>query len=216
MTIHSIRKLILLLAVLLVLLACAVPALPVPAVSNPTLPPGSIETIVVATAGAAQTQTALVLPSPTTTFTTTPLPTSTPTETPTATETFIFSTATKPPTATQPFVTKSAGSNCQLVAQSPVNDTVFAPQEKFTVEWTLKNTGPDAWVRNNVDFFYSEGTDMHKSDILDLPVDVGPNGEVTLTINMVAPKKAGSFTTTWHLGKDKNPFCKVSLTIVVK
>lgn len=214
-----VRKTILPSVALLVLLACAIPALPLPTTSNPEpAAPGSIETIVVATAGAAQTMTALVLPSPTFTPTMTFTPTLTRTATPTETATFIFilPTATSLPTATQPFVTQSAGSNCQIVAQSPANETVFASQEKFTTEWTLRNTGSDAWPSNNFDFFFSSGTDMHQRDIVDLPNNVGPNGEITLSVDMVAPKKSGTYTSTWTLGKKNNPACKVSVTIVVK
>jgi len=209
---NTLKKLILLFVALFGVLACEIPLLSVPAASNPTPAPGSIETIVVATAGAAQTQTALVIPSPTMTLTSTPPPTFTPTDTPTATETFIFIL----PTATKPFVTKSAGSNCQVVAQNPVNDSVFASRENFTTVWTLKNTGDEYWSDTNVDFRHSGGTDMHGSDILDLPTTVAPGNEVTFTIKMTAPKNAGSYTSTWSLGTKKETLCKVSVTIIVK
>ena len=209
---HTVKKLIFLFVALLVVLACELPFLPAPVASNPTLAPGSIETIVVATAGAAQTQTALVIPSPTMTLTSTPLPTLTPTDTPTATATFIFIL----PTSTKPFVTQSAGSNCQAVAQSPVNDTVFAPREKFTTAWTLKNTGDEYWLHTDVDFRHTDGTNMHGSDVLDLPISVAPGNEVTLIVKMTAPKNPGSYTSTWSLGAKKETLCKVSVTIIVK
>lgn len=209
---QTIRKSILLFVALFVVLACELPFLPMPVASNPAPAPGSIETIVVATAGAAQTQTARVLPSPTPTSTSTPSPTFTPTDTPTATETVIFLL----PTATKPFVTQSAGSSCQSVGQKPVNDSVFSSREKFTTVWTLKNTGDEYWLDTDVDFRYSGGTDMHSADVLDLPVTVAPGSEVTLAVKMVAPKKSGSYTSTWTLGSKKNQLCKVSVTIIVK
>jgi hypothetical protein len=167
---------------------------------------------VVATAGAAQTQTAIALPSSTVTSTSTPLPTYTFTETPTATETVIFQI----PTATEPFVTESVGSNCQAVEQTPVNDTVFAPRETFTTIWKVKNTGNDYWYDTDVDFKFSNGTDMHKKDVIDMPVSVGPGSDVALAVDMVAPKDAGSYTTTWTLGSKKTTLCKLSIRIVVK
>ena len=209
---HASKKLFLFLAALFLLLACELPALPLPTTSNPTAAPGSVQTIVVATAGAAQTRTALALPTFTMTSTSTPIPTSTPTETPTATETIIFNI----PTSTQPFVTQSAGSSCQLVAQSPSDNTVFDPQERFTTEWTLRNTGSESWDRNSLDFFHSGGRDMHSRDIVDLPNNVGTDGQVTLSVDMVAPGASGSYTSTWTLGKQNKAFCKVSVTIVVK
>lgn len=215
---HSIKKLVFSIVALFVLLACATPLLPSPVTSNPAPAPGSIETIVVATAGAAQTRTALARPSATHTPSPTFPPTQTRTETPTETATVIFflPTATNQPTATQPFVTQSAGANCQIVAQSPVNNAAFASQEKFTVDWTLRNTGNDPWYRTEMDFFYSGGTDMHKTDVIDIPHDVGKNAEITFSVDMTAPKNAGTYTSTWSLGKKNNPVCKVSVTVIVK
>jgi hypothetical protein len=212
MNIHAVKKLIFLFVVLSVVLACELPVLPVPGLSNPSPAPGSLETIVAATAGAAQTRTALVVPSSTVTSTPTRLPTFTPTETPTPTETVIFDI----PTATLPFVTQSVGSTCQVIAQSPVNNTVFDPQEIFTTKWTLRNTGSETWNKNNYDFFHSGGTDMHRRDALDLPKSVGAGGEVNFEVEMVAPGNAGSYTTTWTLGKKNEALCRVSFTIVVK
>ena len=210
------KKILFPFVVLFVLLACAVPGLPLSVASNPTTDPGAIQTIVVATAGAAQTQTALVMPSPTKTSTSTPMPTSTPTDTPTPTATFLLSTATSPPTATEPFVAKSAGSNCELVAQLPSNDTTYASRARFTAEWTLKNTGSESWLSSNVDFSRSGGKDMSGQDIYDLPNNVGPGAQVTLTVDMRAPADAGTYTSNWRLGSKNNPLCEVSVRIIVK
>ncbi len=210
------KKILFPFVVLFVLLACAVPGLPLPAASSPTTAPGAIQTIVVATAGAAQTQTALVLPSPTETSTPTPLSTSTPTDTPTPTATFLLSTATSPPTATEPFVTQSAGSGCELVSQLPSNDTMYASRERFTVEWTLKNTGSASWLSNNVDFSRSGGKDMSGKDVYDLPNNVGPGAQVTLSVDMRAPANAGTYTSNWRLGSKNKPLCEVSVRIIVK
>ena len=204
------------LVLLFVLLACAVPVLPLPAESSPTMAPGAIQTIVIATAGAAQTQTALVLPSPTETSTPTPLPTSTATDTPMPTATFLLSTATPPPTATQPFVTKSAGTNCELVAQLPSNDAEYASRARFTAEWTLKNTGSESWLSSNIDFSRSGGRDMSAKDVYDLPNNVGPGAQVTFTVDMRAPADAGTYTSNWRLGTKNKPLCEVSVRIIVK
>jgi hypothetical protein len=209
---YAVRKLILLLVALIVVLACEVPFLPAPAASNPAPPPGSIETIVVATAGAAQTQTAQAQPSPTITETSTPLPTFTPTETLTATPTVIFII----PTATDPYVSPTASADCQILAQVPANNTTFASREKFKMVWEVKNTSTDYWLNTDVDFKYTGGTDMHGADAIDLPVTVAPGADVTLAVNMRAPKNSGSYTSNWSVGSKKNSLCKVSITIVVK
>jgi len=216
---HSAKKLPLLFVAISVVLACELPGLAVPAFSNPSpVPPGALETIVVATAGAAQTQTALVVPSPTMTMTPTLVPSLTPTETltPTATVVFLIPTITNTPTATRPFSTQSAGSGCELVAQSPSNNTVFSSRARFTVEWTLRNTGDSTWQANNYDFVFSDGRDMHDKDGYDLPRNVRAGDEVTFEVQMRAPGNAGSYTSTWILGKKNLPLCRVSVTIVVQ
>jgi len=224
MNTRSLRKFILPLVTLLVLLACVLPGIPAPVASNPTSAPGSIQTIVVATAGAAQTQTALVLPPPADTSTATLPPSLTPTETPTATATFIFiiptktntPTATNPPTATGQFVNQSPGASCELVAQSPANDTVYGSRDQFTAEWTIENTGSETWLASNIDFFHSGGRDMHESDIADLPRNVRTGAQVTLRIEMRAPGNSGTYTSTWTLGTQRDPMCIVSVRIRVE
>jgi hypothetical protein len=214
----SIRKLTFLLVALPVLLACALPVLPTPAAPEPTVNPGVIQTIVVATAGAAQTQTALVLPPPNSPTATLPA-TSPPTETQTATATIIFiiPTFTFSPTATSAATeTQSVGESCRLVGQSPANDTAYGARERFDVEWTLRNTGSETWIASNIDFFHSAGRDMSSTDIVDLPRNVRAGDQVTLGVEMRAPGNAGTYTSTWSLGTRNNALCTVSITIVVR
>jgi len=206
---HIVRKPIFLFAALLFLLACEIPVLSAPASSGTE--PLSIETIVAGTAAAAQTQTAILRPPPTKTPTLTPLPTGTSTETPTSTATVIFIA----PTSVKPFETYSAGSQCQLIALKPHNP-VLAPREKFETEWTLKNTGNELWLDSNVDFRFSEGKDMHKTDVYDLPISVPTGGQVVITVPMVAPSNPGNYTSTWVLATKKETLCKVSVSIIVK
>jgi hypothetical protein len=209
MDIHIVRKLLLLCVALLVLLSCEIPALSAPAA--PDTAPLPIETIVAGTAAAAQTQTATMRPPPTQTPTATLIPTGTPTETPTATATVIFIA----PTSVKPFETSSAGAQCQLVALKP-NNPVLSPGEKFNVEWTLRNTSTVLWLESNIDFKFSAGKDMHKKDVYDLPTSVPTNGEVVLTVPMIAPNKPGNYTSTWVLASGKQVYCKVSISVTVK
>jgi hypothetical protein len=222
MNVHSLKKLFLLLSVLFLMLACALPGLPSPAASDPTAVRDTVQTIVVATAGAAQTQTAMVLPPPSDTPTVTLLPSLTPTETPTPTATFIFiiPTFTNTPTATSPATATQSGGNagegCELVDQSPANGTVYDSRERFNVEWTMRNTSDVTWDADSVDFFHSAGRDMHDTDILDLPNNVRPDREITFRVAMRAPGNDGTYTSTWTLGTQRETLCRVSVRIVVR
>ena len=203
------KKLVILSAVLIFVLACEIPGLAPQAPSSSA--PVSIETIIAGTAGAAQKQTAIFLPPSTKTATLTPLPTATPTETPTPTVTVIFII----PTSTKPFVPYDAGAGCSLVGLEPYNPHLN-PGESVEITWKLRNTGNGLWLENDLDFRFSGGTDMHKKDVYDLPNSAPPKGEITMTVAMVAPRKAGTYTTNWTLGSNKQTICKVSATIIVK
>lgn len=204
---YAARKLVLPIATLFVLIACELPVFSQPP-SN--LNPGSIETIVFQTAAAAQTQTAIVLP-PTRTPTFIPFPTGTSTETSTPSATFVFVL----PTSTKPFEPYKAGSGCELIALTP-NNPILAPREVFETNWTLKNTSNKLWLDKNIDFKYSSGTDMHRTDVYDLPKSVAPDDQVVITVPMFAPRQPGTYTSTWVLASKQNTFCKVSVTVTVK
>lgn len=205
-------KTFLMLAMILIVLACELPA--IPGLAQPSPAPG-IETIIAGTAGAAQLQTLTALP-PTETPTSTPLPTNTPPDTPTPTATFIlfvFSSPTFTPTSPPP---KSVGAGCELITQEPANDTFLAPKINFETYWTIKNTGDKSWLDTSTDFRYQSGTDITKKDIIDLPYSVGVGSEVTLKVSMKTPEKPGTYTTNWVLASGRTTLCTLSLRIIVQ
>jgi hypothetical protein len=57
---------------------------------------------------------------------------------------------------------------------------------------------------------------MHETDLYDLPRNVRPGGEITFSVEMRAPGKAGSYTSNWILGSKSEPLCSVSIRITVK
>jgi len=216
------HRLIPFLFIILVLVACELPAFSVSPATTPL--PGLIETSIVQTVAAAQTQTALFLPLPTLTPTETPLPTNTLTETPTPTATivFIFPTSTRTRTATP---TDDGTSDdglsdedlaCRLISRNPVNNQVFNPKTDFDARWVIENTGRRTWSSDNVDYIYYSGTKMHKEPAYDLSQNVAQGDSVTIIVDMVAPKKEGNYSTTWILKIASIEFCKIQLSIVVK
>lgn len=221
---------------LLFVLACAVPGLS-PSAPAPvaTLPPGSLETVIVQTAEAAQTQTAAVLPSPT--FT--PLPTRTPFDTATPTVTFIYKLFTDTPFPSETptiFFTVESGSQsggnknddddeewekdktpgltgkewtCAQVGTQPPKNTEFKVESRFTVYWTLMNTGTKTWTINGVDFVYSGGYRHEETKIQDFTRNVSTGQTVTVSASFHAPKKPGIYQTFFNLMVGKRIFCGI-------
>ncbi len=223
------HKILLSLGIMLIVLACQVPALSAPSVSSPV--PGAVETIIYETAAAAQTQTARVLP-PTRTPTKRPTSTASPTKTPPPTSTFLFlfPTNTTVVLPTLPGTgggkrTKTPNPNahdyegslaCGVVAKSPSNGTVFNPRQKFTVHWTIKNTGTAAWRKGTIDYRYLGGDKFHDRARYDMNFVLDPGDVIDITVDMHAPKQPGRYETTWVVGLNKGGLCKMTLAIVVK
>ena len=186
----------------------------------PLLDERAFNTIVAQTAAAAGTQTALAAGSPTPIPTSTLLITTTPTEIPTLTPTFVFvlPTATRPkPTATVT-QTASAGGDyaCAIVSQSPADNTEFDPNDDFDGRWRVRNTGDRKWDENNADYLYASGDKFHQAGAYDFPKTVAPGAEITLVVDMRAPKNSGTYTTRWEIRIGANHFCDMRMTIEVQ
>ena len=239
------RKFITFAALLIVMLACALPGAPAVA-PLPTFDPNSIGTVVAQTAAVAQTQTAAKLP----TVTNTPRPTYTPSITPTFTPTFIFllSTRTPIPTYTIPPTvgtivipeqpSKNGGVDegeteepnkkgedprklsgkewsCVWYGLTPPRNTVFKPQAHFTVQWMLYNSGTQSWPYQGVDFVYTGGYRHEGTKIQDFTKSVPSGGEIWVRASFIAPKRAGDYQTFFTLTVGKRRFCSVAYFFTV-
>lgn len=232
-----VRRITLWLALGLVILGCATPALvtPPPSISEP----GSVETIIVQTAVAARTQTAIVASS-TPTATTIPSPTKTATITPTPTATVLFllttQTNTLVPTGlfadeddedgddsgngagdddgdqdgfVKPTATASQWS-CRVLSKSPVNGAVIPAGTTFTVRWTVQNTGTSAWPKKGVDVVYESGAQLNVGKpYYDIPAAVGTGGTVSISVEMEVPKIPKEYNMRWSLKVGRTNFCSV-------
>jgi len=203
------RTLRIFLASVLLLISCDVSTL---AASQqiPTPIPNAINLIIAQTAAAAATQTAALLP-PTLTPTLTPFPTQTPADTSTPTPTFIFLLATMTSTSTNGVFT------CGLASQSPLNRSTFTPNQTFTLNWKVKNTGSSTWLQDSVSLNYVSGEQFTGVTVVSLPKTVASGNSITLSINMTAPSRVGDYTTNWTLvAGGGQTFCNLFLRILVK
>jgi hypothetical protein len=212
-------KVILWLIVVGTVLAC------VPSLATPLPPPdpGVVNTFIAQTVNAASTQTVAAMPSSTHTATNTPTPPNTDTPTPTFTSTVIFILSTPTPLVIPTFTVVSSGGGsssdnyaCQVISVSPANGTTFGSRADFDAVWRVRNIGQKAWGRTEVDYRYTSGDKIHKVEIYDLSANVPKNGTVDLIVDMVAPRNAGTYSTTWNMYTGSKSFCNMSLRIVVQ
>ena len=202
------RALQIFLASVLLLVSCDVSTFGAPQ-QIPTPMPGAINLIIAQTAAAAATQTAALLP-PTLTPTLTPFPTQTPPNAATVTPTFIFLLATLTPTS------KSGVFACGLISQSPLDRSTFTPNQAFTLNWKVKNTGSSAWLQDIVNLDYISGKQFTGTTVVNMPKTVVSGNSITFSINMAAPGQIGDYTTNWTLVAEGQTFCSLFLRLIVK
>ena len=213
-------KVILWLAVVGMVLAC------VPSLATP-LPPvdaNAVNTFIAQTVNAASTQTSAALPTSTQTATYTPTPRNTDTPTPTSTATVIFILSTPTPLVIPTFTVVSLGGGgsssdnfaCQVLSVSPANGSTFGSRADFDAVWRVRNNGQRSWDRSEIDYRYTSGDKIHKVEVYDLSGNVPRNGTTDIVVDMVAPRNAGTYSTTWNLYRGARSFCTMTLRIVVQ
>ena len=106
--------------------------------------------------------------------------------------------------------------SCKVVSQSVRNGHHFAPKERFSIGWSVRNNGTATWDPDSIDFEYYSGTKMYQFSPVQLQISVAPHdAPVTLGADMVAPKNPGRYATVWTLRQGEFDFCHVSVSIQV-
>ena len=106
--------------------------------------------------------------------------------------------------------------DCKLIWQSPSNRASFAPLQKFSVGWNVKNNGTSAWDAGSVEFVYLGGAKLHNDGGFQLDRTVAPGERIVLSVAMKAPRNSTKYTTYWGLRQGDTFFCRLMLTIYVR
>lgn len=107
--------------------------------------------------------------------------------------------------------------SCYLLSQRPKDWTKMKPRQDFDAKWTVYNNGSRSWLKSGTDLIYVGGTKMQtRGDVFDLPKNVGPDGKISLYVDMNAPSSKGTYTTYWGLANGSQYFCRFYLIITVK
>ncbi len=201
------RNAIVFLALALFLAACAAPAKPTPTSVSVGIP-------VPSTAPSATPQPTLSpSPSPTVTLAVLESPTLQPSSTaimlPSFTP-FVFVLPSVTPTRPG-----SGELSCQVVSHSVADGTAFDPNERFTVNWLVTNTGSATWYPASVVLTFVGGTKMYQFSPVPLKTTVGPGQNASFSTDMRAPKNSTTYTSLWGLRRGTEVFCIMKVTIWV-
>ncbi len=209
----------------LILSACAgqVPT------GEPTTDLNAVQTFAVQTFMAALTQTqaaqptATETPSPTATNTAQSLPTISLLPTSTPANTILFPTLYIVPSVTgtqyTPTVNPGAaavGCNNLLFLEDITipSGTVFQPNDHFTKTWRVANNGSCDWVYQYSLTFVSG--DRMGGDPGYLAKTIVPGKWTQLSVNMRAPKDAGTYTGNWRMATQSGALFGATLTVSIK
>lgn len=132
---------------------------------------------------------------------------------PSPTETIVLPpTSTPVPPTSAPTVapaTATATPQCDRAAPgNPIDvtipdNTVLAPGQAFTKTWRLTNAGTCTWTKD-YKLLYFSGEAMSAPSVVSLKGDVAPGQTVDISVDMVAPTKAGSYQGNWKIQNAAN------------
>lgn len=199
--------------------------------AEPTLDPDAIYTAAAMTVEAQLTQAAEQNPTPT--FTMVP-PTETlaapaqeepavsqpaPAQETTPGQPVATSTSLVLPTFTASPPPPSAAAKYELVEQDPDDGAVVAPDLKFDMTWTIKNTGTETWTElYTVEFFLGDriGGGHYTINRYYFREPVEPGASTVLIVDMKTPSQSGEYYSWWKLKDDQGAnFGDVDVTIIV-
>lgn len=181
-------------AALILLAACAPAQVPTP---DPDQVSELVATSVALTVASQNLDTAEAEPPP---ATETPLPTATEVllDTPTAVPALDTPTAIPLPSVTAISGGGTSGGStarpeysCDIVRRRPFDNTVFKPNDKFDIKWTIFNNGTKT-LRAGLDLKFSNGTKLMADTIVELP-ELKPGDQFQIGFDAVAPAKEGNY-----------------------
>ena len=124
---------------------------------------------------------------------------------------FVLLMATTAPAyaETQPY-------KCVFLKQTPLDYTIMSPNQHFTMVWTLKNSGTQAW--KGIYLVYLGGTHMEQfSPVIHLMQTVAHGQLLSAKVPMIAPAAKGAYyEADWGLAVGTTVFCKFYVVISVK
>jgi len=121
-----------------------------------------------------------------------------------------------PATATQAPATAPVSScnGSAYVSDVTIPDnTVLAPGVSFVKTWALQNTGTCTWD-TSYKIVFAGGTQMGGAST-NLPSTVAPNQQVQVSVSLVAPTTAGTYTGYWRLADGQGNGFGGSVTVVI-
>jgi len=83
-----------------------------------------------------------------------------------------------------------------FISETIPDGTKMSPGEDFTKTWTIRNDGTCDWNKD-YDLVFKSGDHMSGPDTVQFNEEVDPGEKITLSVNLEAPSKKGTYTGVW-------------------
>jgi hypothetical protein len=108
--------------------------------------------------------------------------------------------ATLPPLMTPTKASLNIADKAAYITQSPSDNTSVKTGQVFNITWRMRNTGTTTWNQNYQYRFFAAANKLStNASSYPLTKTVPPNGEVDLTVVATAPSSTGTYDTQWVL-----------------
>lgn len=128
--------------------------------------------------------------------------------------------APPPPETVPPAPPPASSTGCLLVAQNPVDGTVFGPGTSFSTTWSLQNAGSESWTTGEYDIAFVGAVNnvyLHQgADLYDLSSEVAPGSTYSFTVPMIAPYDPGVYGELWQVVLGNQPVCQFYVYVEVQ
>jgi hypothetical protein len=86
---------------------------------------------------------------------------------------------------------------CNPFPRAPRDNTVFHPNDRFDIKWTIVNTGTKT-MHAGLDLKYDDGPQLTTTTLIELP-ELEPGDQYVVNLDGVAPSKPGTYIMTYSV-----------------
>ena len=86
---------------------------------------------------------------------------------------------------------------CNPFPREPRDNTVFHPNDRFDIKWTIVNTGTKTMAKG-LDLKYDDGPQLTGTTVVELP-ELEPGAQYVVNMDGVAPSKPGTYIMTFSV-----------------
>jgi hypothetical protein len=101
--------------------------------------------------------------------------------------------------------------SCDTIRRRPFDNTIFQPNERFDIKWTIINNGTKT-IRAGRDLKYSNGDKLMPDVIVELP-ELEPGEQFEVNFDAVAPAREGTYVMVYVV---EGPLCYPYTSIKVE